>query len=209
MLEKTTLAMALANRSAALVHLKHYELAIRDIHLALQSNYPEGQRYKLYDRLAYCYQQLGETSKASINWTIALDCVNQSELPSDSKEQWRASIEKSTKSNANAKPRAAKQAGQKVKRPELLNGPQNEFPRASKALKLASNEQTGRYFVANQDIKPAQTLVIEKPYAACLLPNKFGTHCHHCFVRWGTLYVTGNHPPINEARQNNEHVGRD
>lgn len=197
--------MALANRSAALVHLKHYELAIRDIHLALQSNYPEGQRYKLYDRLAYCYQQLGETSKASINWTIALDCVNQSELSPESKDQWRTNIEKSMKSNVNVRPKTGKQDDQRGKEPDLLEGPQKEFPSASKVLKLASSERSGRYFVANQDIKPAQTLVVEKPYAACLLPNKFGTHCHHCFVRWGTLFVTGNRLSINEARQNNEH----
>lgn len=173
--------MALANRSAALVHLKHYELAIRDIHLALQSNYPEKQRYKLYDRLAYCYQQQGETSKASVNWTIALDCLNESDLAAESKAQWAANVEKSVKSIENTKP--AKQVNQTKSEPSLLSGPLKDFPNASKALKLVSTDESGRYFVANQDIKPAQTLVVEQPYAACLLPDKFGTHCHHCFVR--------------------------
>lgn len=178
------MAMALANRSAALVHLKHYELAVRDIHLSLQSNYPESQRYKLYDRLAYCYQQLGQQSKASLNWTIALDCLDQqSELAPQAKDQWRANIEKSMKSNANDKTKAVKQDNEKRREPDLLEGPQKDFPSASRALKLITGEGSGRYFVANQDIKPAETLVAEEPYAACLLPNKFGTHCHHCFVR--------------------------
>lgn len=42
----------------------------------------------------------------------------------------------------------------------------------------------GRYVVANEEIKTGETLVVEPPYAACLLPEMFGTHCHHCFDRW-------------------------
>lgn len=41
----------------------------------------------------------------------------------------------------------------------------------------------GRYIVANQNIGIGETLVAESPYVACLLPEMFGTHCHHCLKR--------------------------
>ena len=37
----------------------------------------------------------------------------------------------------------------------------------------------------------------EKPYAACLLTDKFGSHCHHCFARWiYRLLISFNWRPI-------------
>lgn len=41
----------------------------------------------------------------------------------------------------------------------------------------------GRFVVASEQVKTGDTLVVEEPYVACLLPEMFGTHCHHCFER--------------------------
>lgn len=48
------MAIALANRSAALYHLEKYDLALVDITLA-EKNYPKDMMYKLKERAARCY----------------------------------------------------------------------------------------------------------------------------------------------------------
>ena len=179
--------MALANRSAVLVHLKEYALAIRDIQLSLQSNYPEKQRYKLYDRMGYCHQQLGETIKSRVAYTIALDCLKESDLEPEALENWRQTVEKSRAKLPSNNPSTNNKAETNVNNnvlPELVAGANSNIPNASKSLTMEIDDNTGRYYVAAEDIKPGQTLVCEKPYAACLLPGKFTSHCHHCFVRY-------------------------
>ncbi|XP_046652353.1 SET and MYND domain-containing protein 4-like [Daphnia pulicaria] len=190
LLERTTLALALANRSAVLVHLKEFALAIRDIQLSLQSNYPEKQRYKLYDRMGYCHQQLGETAKARLAYTIALDCLEESDLEPAALDNWRQTVEKSraklpsnNPSNSNNSNHSTANANATNALPELVSGANSNIPNASKSLAMEVDDNSGRYYVAADDIKPGQTLVCEKPYAACLLPGKFTSHCHHCFVR--------------------------
>lgn len=58
------LALALANRSAALFHLKRCEEAIRDIDYSLRFGYPRETRYKLYERRARAWLQLGRRREA-------------------------------------------------------------------------------------------------------------------------------------------------
>lgn len=183
LLEKSTLSLALANRSAVLVHLKEYNLAVRDIQLALQSNYPDNQRYKLYDRLGYCHQQLGDPIKARVAYSVALDCLEQSDLTPDAVENWRRTLDKSLAKLPASNKTATSNGVETIKPPQLLGGASLEFPNASRTLSMESDENSGRYYVAAEDIKPGQTLVYEKPYAACLLPEKFTSHCHHCFAR--------------------------
>lgn len=157
---------------------------MRDIQLALQSNYPENQRYKLYDRLGYCHHQLGDPLKARVAYTVALDCLEHSDLKLDAIENWRRTLNKSLAKLSSVKTPAPIVDGEtKDRRPELSGGAHPEFPNASQNLRLESDDKLGRYYVAAEDIKPSQTLVYEKPYTACLLPEKFTSHCHHCFVR--------------------------
>lgn len=73
--------------------------------------------------------------------------------------------------------------GEFVEKPQL-NGTTNKcLPDASEKLTVKSSKNMGRYIVANQNIGIGETLVAESPYVACLLPEMFGTHCHHCLKR--------------------------
>ena len=36
---------------------------------------------------------------------------------------------------------------------------------------------------ATRGIKAGDTLIVERPFAAVLLPEHYDQHCHHCFVR--------------------------
>jgi len=67
--------------------------------------------------------------------------------------------------------------------PTVNHGKNPDMPAASCLLKVISNPEQGRYAVATGHIATGDTVVVEPPYAACLLPDMFGTHCHHCFVR--------------------------
>lgn len=58
-----------------------------------------------------------------------------------------------------------------------------DFPNASNKICIKEDKNVGRYGVAKETIRTGETLIVEPPYAACLLPECFGTHCHHCFER--------------------------
>ncbi|XP_001656930.2 SET and MYND domain-containing protein 4 [Aedes aegypti] len=57
-------AFILANRSAALFHLNKFDLALCDIELSIQLNYPENMRYKLMERKAQCFAALKDLPSA-------------------------------------------------------------------------------------------------------------------------------------------------
>jgi SET and MYND domain-containing protein 4 len=132
---------------------------------------------------------MGEPLKAKVAFNIALDCLDSSSLDSPKKEEWRkninASLTKVTSSSGKTGPKEKDNDTSKseTKFPPLLGGSSRQFPTASSAIYVDADDKSGRFFKAKEDIKPGETLVAEKPYAACLLTDKFGTHCHHCFVR--------------------------
>lgn len=41
----------------------------------------------------------------------------------------------------------------------------------------------GKFVVAQEEIRTGDVLVVEEPFAACLKPDYFGTHCNRCFNR--------------------------
>lgn len=49
---------------------------------------------------------------------------------------------------------------------------------------MKESNELGRYMVANEQISTGDTIAVEAPYVACLLPDHFGTHCHNCFERF-------------------------
>nr|CAD7439591.1 unnamed protein product [Timema bartmani] len=67
--------------------------------------------------------------------------------------------------------------------PPVAAGCHPELGCASRLLGVSRTEQAGRYVVAREPVSTGDTLVVEPAYAACLLPDKFGSHCHHCFTR--------------------------
>ena len=48
--DSNDLSLAFANRSACYQKMRGYDLAVRDIELALSSGYPEDKAFKLYER---------------------------------------------------------------------------------------------------------------------------------------------------------------
>ncbi|XP_015108771.1 SET and MYND domain-containing protein 4 isoform X2 [Diachasma alloeum] len=67
--------------------------------------------------------------------------------------------------------------------PQLTDGPNPEFPGLSRLVEIRESPDVGRHAVAAGDVRVGDTLATEPPLASCLLPDYYGTHCHHCFVR--------------------------
>lgn len=68
--------------------------------------------------------------------------------------------------------------------PKLAVAESKELPNASDLIELSKNENgKGRFVIAKSDIKTGDTVLIEPPYAACLIPKYYGTHCLECFTK--------------------------
>lgn len=68
--------------------------------------------------------------------------------------------------------------------PTLTFAESKELLNASDLVELSKNEDgKGRFIIAKSDIKAGDTVLIEPPYAACLIPKYYGTHCLECFIK--------------------------
>lgn len=73
--------------------------------------------------------------------------------------------------------------------PELTRGFNSDLSSASTLIKVEKNETNNdRYIVAADQIQTGDTLLIEEPICACILPKNFGTHCYDCFTRLTAPY---------------------
>jgi len=70
-----------------------------------------------------------------------------------------------------------------VAAPQLTGGANAELPHASALLGVQESPQTGRFIVAKSKIDAGDVLAVEPDYCSVLLPDKAGTHCHHCMAR--------------------------
>lgn len=188
-----TSAICFANRSAALVHMKLYKLALLDIERAISSDYPDELSYKLLERKGKCFKELGDVKLAAIEFEKALAKLPssnlvpkklemlQKELASQLDECVDSSVlcdledmnlSEKTKSNGSV---AANQP--------QLSEVHPIYTSLSEACDVAYTKEQGRFIVAKRDMKPGEIILIEKPFASVLLFEHNLNHCHHCFKR--------------------------
>ncbi|XP_056647511.1 SET and MYND domain-containing protein 4-like [Diorhabda sublineata] len=165
-----SLSLALWGRCKVLMGLKQYSLALNDVQLALKERLPNVFKAEAYWKMGVCYKALREDKKSKVAFDLAEKLMDKKEKIEE--------LEKSRKENVET----AMTNMEKVL-PNVEDKNNKEFPCASKKLSVKSTDQLGRFIVANESIKTGETLVVEPPYVACLLPEMFGTHCHNCFTR--------------------------
>ncbi|CAH0564117.1 unnamed protein product [Brassicogethes aeneus] len=165
------LVLALLGRSKILVQETDYDLALNDLQLALKEGLPGTLKIEAFWRMGICYKALKEVKKSNVAFRIA--------------EQFLGSDKKNLNLEAdkNREYAVKKKVDRKVE-PALTGGPHKEYQNASKKISVKRAKGLGRYVVANEGVKTGETLVVESPYSACLLPEMFGTHCYHCFERF-------------------------
>ena len=58
-----------------------------------------------------------------------------------------------------------------------------KHPAYSRKVEIRSNPKVGRHTVANDDIEPFETILVEEPLAQVLYVEKSGFNCTHCLKR--------------------------
>lgn len=67
--------------------------------------------------------------------------------------------------------------------PALTAGEHPTLKNASSMVDIKTTSESGNYMIAKKFIHAGDTLIVEAPIAACLLPKYFGSHCLHCCKR--------------------------
>lgn len=151
--------------------LKEYTLALSDLQHVLKLGIPTHYKAFAFWRMAICYKATGEDNKAKVSYGLA------QKLLEDNPKNLQLIAEDIKKNYAEKKTICRKVV------PKILGKKNKKLPNASKKLIIKESEILGRYIATNDNIKTGEALVVEDPYVACLLPDCFGTHCHHCFER--------------------------
>ncbi|XP_050511359.1 SET and MYND domain-containing protein DDB_G0284059-like isoform X1 [Diabrotica virgifera virgifera] len=160
-----SLSLALWGRSKVLMIMKEYSLALNDIQQAVKEHLPNVFKAEAYWKMAVCYKALNEGQKAKVAFELA------EKLMDSEKKKEQLQQDKETEFSSSNKGRKKDNSSNTISHC------------VSNKLTVKSDKELGRFVVANKEIQTGETLVVESPYAACLLPGMFGTHCHHCFNR--------------------------
>ena len=65
--------------------------------------------------------------------------------------------------------------------PMVVGGSNPMLPCASNKISIEQSMAAGRYVVAASHLEVGDVLVVEKAYASVMRPDKYDTHCHHCY----------------------------
>lgn len=67
--------------------------------------------------------------------------------------------------------------------PIITSTANEKYPNSSKLVSIKQTQEAGRFAVASDHIDTGDTLVVEGPQTACLIPDMFSSHCHNCFSK--------------------------
>lgn len=186
--EMCTLALALANRSAVLYHMKQYRHCLYDIQAALENGYPDNLRYKLLDRQGKCLYKLGRKEQAQQSFQDGKTVLQQmTDLDQNKNNNLRNDFDKQIWQCEKAKLVAVKNHEDEITLhspvPKIVGLINRRVPVMSDALNIGSTEIAGRGLFAERDIEIGEVLIVEKPYISTNLSNFKGVYCHHCCLR--------------------------
>lgn len=182
----TLYAICLANRSAALYHLREYHYCVKDIDEALEHHYPKELKYKLYKRKARLLSHMKQHIDARDAYRQALKWLDWAKMEREKRIEHQTDIQKWLKMYETGKvvknwdiPEGYIEPAPII--PDLAEGSSERFPSLSKKVDVKYDNNQGRYAVAAEDIEPGDVIATEKPFAAVLLREEYGNHCQKCF----------------------------
>ncbi|CAH2103239.1 unnamed protein product [Euphydryas editha] len=168
-----SLALALWLRSEILLRSNKPAAALEDLKLALKERLPARMRADYYWRMGHCYKGTGEPTRAKVSYELAGRLLGNNE---------QAKLQLSKDIDALDYADKPKQ-GPNRSDLSVTGGAKQNLPALSKLLKIVEEEEKGRFAVADSEINTGDVLLVDNPYAACLLSDFYGTHCLHCFRR--------------------------
>ncbi len=183
-----TMSYVVANRSASLFFLKLYEACIEDINLAFSLGYPDDLAYKLNERKAKCYVQMGRHADAIACFEEATTFLEKSKLEGKSKANALISLAKQAQeanrmAGVDCDNRQFKARSALDDLPELSHKKSAKFGCTIQAFTNSQSEEKGRHIIADTDISVGDVISKEDPYASILYPEYYTTHCNNCLIR--------------------------
>ena len=180
---KNNLALTFANRSAALFHLEKYKDCLKDIEEALKAEYPEDLQHKLYARMGRCYFALNSILQGTTNLDTAKKLINISKLDYEQKDILRLKYQHYINEGCKQKspPNEENSSTHFQWKRELSKGPSATHANLSCACKVIYTETKGRCIIADEDIKPGEVLLVEKPLASVIVSKENSKCCNYCF----------------------------
>ncbi|CAH1779756.1 unnamed protein product [Owenia fusiformis] len=183
------LALALANRSAALYHLGRLKECLTDCEAAFKHGYPGDMHYKLHDRMGKCYTRLENREQSTNCFKRAKSTLNDAHLDNKKHQTWTEDIERQLKKCDHMPLDTPKDKNDTAdSTSELTYGKNPRYSRASSAVDIRYTPGRGRFAVANRDIEIGDTLIAELPFASVMLPDFLATHCYCCYKRIKLAY---------------------
>ncbi|NXX73162.1 SMYD4 protein, partial [Spizella passerina] len=165
-------SVCFANRSAALLHLGHFEVCLEDIARAESHGYPDRLLPKVLLRKAECLLCLGRLQDAQdvlrvLESKIALDGAMTTHLTRLQKlSQLKVKLGEKERCPEPARGEHGGTQGE----PEIWEE-NSRISGASSSLSLSFDADRGRHLVASQDMVAGQSLVKEEAFVSVLCPG--------------------------------------
>ncbi|XP_069133259.1 SET and MYND domain-containing protein 4-like [Argopecten irradians] len=182
------LALAYANISASLFHLQRYQACLANITAAKENGYPDCLLHKLLLRQAQCLFHGHQIEEAHTSLQAAKEHVKTNEKKTELFLREVSNFEKKLQ-NVAANKNNQSSKSEKAKLPDLSYGRNQVVTQATSGIRMEQTTDKGRHLVATQELQAGDTLIVEKPFAAVLLPDHYDSHCHHCFGQLDPLVI--------------------
>ncbi|XP_057324273.1 SET and MYND domain-containing protein 4-like [Microplitis mediator] len=175
-LSSKELAKGYANRSAVTYVTGHHQDSLKDIERALKIGYPDDLKAKLYARRAKNLLALDPTMRPEVEEAISQARHWMSAMNFASRKK----IENILQELVDIFP-----TGIEDLNPQKLVFPvpstNTKILRASDAIAIKYNEQSGRHIVATRNIDVGETVLVHEPYATIITPENLYRYCWHCY----------------------------
>lgn len=180
--EKSTLALAYANRSAVLFQKNQFKACYRDIERALKCGYPSNLAHKLVDRKAKCQMKLGSFSDAIVTFGEAMTAARKNVTDEKKLAPFIADVQKCLKVCSSKKASSLKLEDvlKEDSRMPMLTGVNPQMPAFTKAVQIEYAPKKGRYGVAARTIGCGEVILIEQSGLTFVNFDKRGEVCSHC-----------------------------
>ncbi|NXB21790.1 SMYD4 protein, partial [Rhagologus leucostigma] len=165
-------SVCFANRSAALLHLGHFEVCLEDIARAESHGYPDRLLPKVLLRKAECLLCLGRLQDAQdilgmLESKMALDRAMTTHLT-----RLKKLSQLKVKLCEERCPEPAREARGGTQGKSEIWEENSSISGASSSLSLSFDAERGRHLVASQDIVPGQSLLEEEAFVSVLCPGE-------------------------------------
>lgn len=180
--EKSTLALAYANRSAVLFQKNEFKACYRDIERAVKCGYPSNLVHKLVDRKAKCQMKLGSFSDAIVTFGEAMAAARKNVDDEKKLAPFIADAQKCLKLCSSKKSSSLKLEDvlKEESRIPMLTGVNPQMPAFSKAVQIEFTPKKGRHGIATRNIGCGEIILIEKSGFSFVNFDKRGEVCSHC-----------------------------